>query len=299
MTTVGLVGCGNWGRNILRDLVALGVTVHVADPAEARRAFAIQSGASTAVAHHRELPDCEGLLVAVPIPATGGLVLDLLDRAVPLFVEKPIATSVEIGRDIVRTARRPVFVMDKWRYHPAVQAVNDLVRAGRLGPVRSIRLERWGWWDTARDVSSLWWLAPHDLSIALHWLGMLPPVVSARRISSRGIDDYLVVLQEGAGAPVTLDIRTSSPTHRRAFTVAGKHATVQLVDADAEHLVLREHGAHTLPTERFVPLARVLPLESELRCFVGYLNGGPAPVSSASDGLAVLERLVEIERLAG
>jgi len=298
MTTIGLVGCGRWGRNILRDLRALGAEVHVAESDDDARSGALRSGAASVVTCHHDLPRCDGIVVAVPISATGGVVLELLARQVPIFVEKPMAHSVETARAIVQSSLAPVFVMDKWRYHPAVEAARDMLDH-TIGRVSSIRLERWGWWDSPRDVSSLWWLAPHDLSMLFHWLGTVPAVVWAERITQRGVDDYLIVLGGADGPTVTIDLRVSSATNRRSFTIEGEWAAVHLADADADRLIVREYRVEQVPSERSVPLDGSLPLETELRWFLAYLRGGPPPLSSAADGLMVVERLAEIERCAG
>jgi predicted dehydrogenase len=60
---VGLVGCGLWGRNILRDLLAEGAAVCVADPNEEARAFAPGLGATRTVHSLEALPEVEALVV--------------------------------------------------------------------------------------------------------------------------------------------------------------------------------------------------------------------------------------------
>ncbi|CAB4792612.1 MAG: hypothetical protein F2873_05810 [Actinobacteria bacterium] len=300
MPTVGLVGCGNWGRNILRDLLALGATVHVADPNPAARTLALEGGAASAIPNHLDLPPCDGLVVAVPIECTGAVVLELLrtqEGSVPLFVEKPLAHTVDLARRIADAGAGRVFVMDKWRYHPAVEKVRSLIAEDRLGPVESISLDRWGRWDAQRSLSATWWLAPHDLSIVLHWLGTIPPVVCARSAIHGLTQDTWMNLQEGTGPSVTIDIRTASSEHRRSFTVVGRDATVHLSDADAEYLIVDNPRSGFPRNEQRLALARTLPLKAELTRFLGYLYGGPPPYSTVLDGLMVVERLARIDGL--
>ena len=86
---VGLVGCGRWGANVLRDLVALGAEVTVAEPDADRRDRALSAGASRGVAAAEQLPHCDGYVVVTPAPSHREVCEHLLGRGVPVFVEKP------------------------------------------------------------------------------------------------------------------------------------------------------------------------------------------------------------------
>ena len=57
---VGLIGYGRWGANVQRDLVTLGVVVHVAEPDAARRDAAVEAGADHAVRGRRRFPSVTG-----------------------------------------------------------------------------------------------------------------------------------------------------------------------------------------------------------------------------------------------
>src|SRR5689334_13040946 len=122
--SIGLAGCGAWGRNILRDLRDLGCRVIVLDPSEAARAVAIAGGAAVAVGSSDELPSwLDGLVIATPTSTHAAMIERLLSRGVPLFVEKPLTADPVAARDLARRAGGRLFVMDKWRYHPGIEAL--------------------------------------------------------------------------------------------------------------------------------------------------------------------------------
>jgi phosphoglycerate dehydrogenase-like enzyme len=66
MKTIGLVGCGNWGSNILRDLLRLDCRVYVADIDHQARRRALERGAADVFSPTDNLPACDGYVVAVP-----------------------------------------------------------------------------------------------------------------------------------------------------------------------------------------------------------------------------------------
>jgi predicted dehydrogenase len=81
MTRVALVGCGRWGRNILRDLLALGVEVSVADPDPAARSHSGEGGprpteidhfSATVTLAGDDTPPIEKLTGTLPVPAFAG-----------------------------------------------------------------------------------------------------------------------------------------------------------------------------------------------------------------------------------
>ncbi len=179
ITHIGLAGCGNWGRFILRDLKSLGCRVTVAARSTRSRAFAAEFGADHVVPSIGELPSgADGFVVATPTAFHHEAVSALLAFGRPVFVEKPLTNDLDSARDLESRATGRIFVMDKWRYHPGVEALRDLARSQELGPVRYIQTLRLGW-SNPHEVDASWILLPHDLAITLEILGYIPDPVSA------------------------------------------------------------------------------------------------------------------------
>jgi predicted dehydrogenase len=293
MPTIGLIGCGAWGRNILRDLRSLDAAVEVVAPSAENRAWARAHGAAAAHSHLEALGEVTGIVVAAPSSLHGPIIEQLLPRQVPIFVEKPMTTDTASARRIVDAAGDRVFVMDKWRYHPGIERIAALLREGELGRPLSIRTLRLGWANPHQDASAIWILLPHDLAIVLDWLGYLPPL--RRVVVTQPADiDAGVIVQLGGGVDplVTLEISTVSPEHRRLMSLVGTRAAAELADAHAATLTLRE-GPPGAPAaaRRELAFDGPLPLYSELARFLAFLHGGPPPMSSAREGLAVVEML--------
>jgi predicted dehydrogenase len=292
VTAVGLVGCGRWGRHVLRDLVALGAEVHVAVRSDRGTRTAREGGAASVVASPEALPDVQGAVVVTPSDTHAAVIEALLPRAVPVFVEKPLTTDPEAA---ARFAGAPVFVMDKWRYHPGVAALRDIAASGELGAVRGLVCVRDGRGDFRDDADTIWRHLPHDLAIALEVLGHVP---EARAAVAEVVDGVPVGMQaQLGGAPwLTIAHSATAPDRRRETRLCCEHGTAWLAGGYDEHITV-ERGVAAGLEERGA--AGELPLLAELRAFLGHLEGGPPPRSSAADGAEIVRRIAELRTSAG
>ncbi|MBD9559549.1 Gfo/Idh/MocA family protein [Ensifer sp. ENS03] len=302
MTSIGLVGYGRWGKHIFRDLRALGADVHVAVPSAASRAEALAKGAASVCSDCSLLPQVDGFVVATPTMTHASVLSELTSRERPIFVEKPMSDDLEQAQALVKAAGERIFVMDKWRYHPGVEALAARAKSGALGDILGIRTFRLGWDNPHKDVDAIWILLPHDLSIAYEILGYLPPARSAiATVPGQGHSNLIAVLSGPTETcQVTMEISAHHPVSRRSVIVVGSKASAQLADSYDDRIFIAEGvpgiNAST-PTHEHV--ASEFPLLRELRAFLEYIQGGAAPRSSASEGLLFVERVAALRRLAG
>jgi predicted dehydrogenase len=143
-TRIGLVGCGAWGRHILRDLLALGCEVTVVARSERTRAAAESGNAARVVRSITEVMAVDGVVVATPTSTHAAVIEELLPLGVPIFVEKPLTDDPDAAERLAAVAPDRLFVMDKWRYHPGVELLGEIARNGELGEVVGLRTTRVG-----------------------------------------------------------------------------------------------------------------------------------------------------------
>lgn len=298
---VGLVGCGGWGKLILRDLKALGAEVTCVARPGVSRSNAEAYGADRIVATLDQLPDVDGVVVATSSDSHAEVLLSLAPRNVPIFVEKPMTSDVAGARRVLEAAGDRVFVMDKWRYHGGIGRLAAYARSGELGAVIGLRVFRLGWSMTHNEIDPIWNLLPHDLSICLHIIGEIPPLQLALADGLGPVESGLIaVLGRRAGPRVVIETSAHHPVNRRSVILACADGTVTLNASLDDHLILRRGRPDKLDApEMRVPIDTAMPLEAELRVFLGHLRGGPAPMSSAAEGALVVERIVEIRAAVG
>jgi predicted dehydrogenase len=157
MTRVGLVGCGFIGRRHLDVLARLdGVRVAaVVDEHAGRAEAAAAATGATGYAGHAEMLEREELdavFVCVPPFAHGELELELVDRGLPFFVEKPLAADLACAERVgaaVTASRLTTAVGYHWRY------LDTVARARELLAGNPARLAVGRWWDATPPPP--WW----------------------------------------------------------------------------------------------------------------------------------------------
>jgi predicted dehydrogenase len=290
---IGLVGCGLWGVNVLRDLRTLGCEVRVVARSEASIARAREGGAVEVVNEMDRLGPVDAMVVVVPIESHTTVLEDALAVGVPVFIEKPLCDDAESARRLAALAPDRLFVMDKWRYHPAVLLLADLVaerRFGRVHGLRTIRVQS----RSRHRADTVWVHAPHDLAIALEVLREVPrPRDACGLWSGERLVTLHALLAADEGWHV-MEISERAPLTERRIELHCDEGVAVLGDGWDEHLLVHLRDGST---ER-IETPGELPLLAELRAFVGHLDGGPPPKSSAEEGAAVVEAIAALRALA-
>ena len=188
MTTtasLGLVGCGYWGKNLVRnfhDLESLRVICDV----DAKRAEELseQFGVATCGSYEEMLnrSDLQGIVIAAPAAQHYALAKKALRAKKDVFVEKPLALRVEEAQELTDLARRQGLILmvgHLLQYHPAIQKLKSLIRQGQLGRVQYIYSSRLNFGKLRTEENILLSFAPHDISAILYLLDEEPIAVRA------------------------------------------------------------------------------------------------------------------------
>jgi predicted dehydrogenase len=295
---VALLGCGRWGRNILRDLLALGCEVPVVARSEESIERAREGDASAIVPGIEALGEVDGVVVSTPTASHATVVGEALELGVPVFVEKPLTNDVAAARSLAAAAPDRLFVMDKWRYHPGVLELARIARSGELGAPVGIHSRRVTLGHRYSDVNTVWIHAPHDLAIALEILGEVPQPRSAVPELVGGELSGLTAFL-GDSPWLVVEVSAIAPAHRRELRLVCEGGVAQLDGAEAGAVVIGRAGRIDADSVERRPIGDEMPLLAELRAFVEHLRGGPPPKSSAADALAIVEAIAGMIELTG
>jgi predicted dehydrogenase len=309
---IGVVGCGDWGRNHIRTAHGLGALVAVADADPARRArvaaeFGVRALSPEALIADRGI---DGVILALPPHRHADAALAVLRAGKHLLVEKPMALDVAGGEAIVAAARAAGVVAmtgHLLRFHPAFEAMEALVKAGGLGRLRYIHTTRIGLGKFFQQTDALWDIAPHDLSLLLAITGERPSSVHLEGAAMlTELPDFAHLhLTFPSGIRSHSFISRLSPKRDRRFTVIGEQGMAVYDDLEPwdrklaiyRHRILNEAGAIRVEGVEpdYVPLTEVMPLEAEQRHFLDCIATGAVPKASVAEGLDVLRVLAAVD----
>jgi predicted dehydrogenase len=301
VTRLALIGAGAWGQNLLRLALARGVLAAVVDPDEraldrvARvdsRIPRFPSFGALALARI----SLDAVLIASPARTHGALAAAALDARLDLLVEKPLTVLGPEAAALARRAQqegRVAMVGHLLRYHPAIERLLAEVRQGTIGAPRDLLSWRRSPPGRPSDVSALWALAPHDISLLLALDGG-PLSVRSARLSS---EQASVRLESAAGLSVQLLLSRCHPTKQRRLALFGTEGALLFDDLDlaAPLRLQRLRGGRWLDDGPPLTVEPAEPLARELDHFLDCVARRITPRTPFSDGAQVVRWLEAIE----
>jgi len=252
---VALVGYGYWGPNLLRNYMELpeAWVSWVCDP----RPEALEKASTRypAVPTTTDLAEVladdsvDAVLIATPISTHHPIAKAALEAGKHVFVEKPMTADTAQACELVELAAArglTLMVGHTFVYSPPVRKVKALIDAGELGDVYFITTQRVNLGLHQKDVSVVWDLAPHDLSILYYWLGEAATTtnVTGRACIATGIPDVAFInLRFPSGIIAEIQASWLSPVKLRRTIVVGSEKMLVYDDTEnVEKVKLFDHG---------------------------------------------------------
>ncbi|HTR48135.1 MAG TPA: Gfo/Idh/MocA family oxidoreductase [Verrucomicrobiae bacterium] len=306
---VGVVGCGYWGRNLVRNFHELGALAAICDlQQENLGAMRQQYGvpATDRVDELLMMRDVQAVVVAAPAALHYELAKKALLCGKDVFVEKPLALQLEQGAELVDLARarsRILMVGHLLHYHPATAALQRMLEDGELGKIEYISSSRLNFGKLRTEEDILWSFAPHDISMILHLLGEPPTTVAAQGASylNHPISDVtLTILAFKSGVKAHIFVSWLHPFKEQKIVIVGDRKMAVFDDTSSENkLVLYPHRiewVNRMPVARraegeVIALENVEPLRAECAHFLDCVEHRKRPRTDGENGLEVLRVL--------
>jgi UDP-2-acetamido-3-amino-2,3-dideoxy-glucuronate N-acetyltransferase len=270
---IAVVGCGYWGKNLVRNFAELGALHTICDSSSE-----VLSKLATLYPNVKGETNLDGVLtdkgikgvvIALPAALHYPAARQALLAGKDVFVEKPITSKSSEAQELVELAekrKRILMVGHLMLYHPAVPILKRHIQSGDLGEIYYLYSTRVNLGQVRRDESALWRLTPHDISLFLYLLIALPETVSAHGIGylQPNLEDVVfIALKFPRNILAHIHVSWLDPHKTRQLTVVGSKKMAVFDDMEPEHK-LRIYNKGVVDNHDTILLSSgILPLRSE------------------------------------
>jgi predicted dehydrogenase len=245
---VGVIGFGYWGPNIARNVHALDnaelTMICDTDPAalaRANRAYP-QVPLTGDIWDVLRSPDTDAVAIITPVWTHYDLAKAALDNGKHVFVEKPFTSSTRQAEELVELAERKnlkIMVDHTFLFSGAVRKIREIVDAGTLGPLYYFDSKRVNLGLFQHDVSVIWDLAPHDLSIMDYLINDRPEALVATGANHlNGHADMAFITIYFPGKTLAhVNVNWLSPVKVRTTLIAGRDKMLVWNDLEVDEKI--------------------------------------------------------------
>jgi predicted dehydrogenase len=319
---VGVIGYGYWGPNIARNFHGLEhcELVSVCDRSatalkRAQRAFP-SVRLTTDFADVLQSPDIDAVAIVTPVWTHFELAKAALETGKHVFVEKPFTSTSQQAEQLIELADRKdlrIMVDHTFLFSGAVRKIRDLIDNGTIGPLYYYDSTRVNLGLFQHDVSVLWDLAPHDLSIMDYLILEKPEAVVATGSSHLNhlADMAFITVYFPSNVIAHFNVNWLSPVKVRNTLIGGRDKMLVWNDLDPdEKIKVYDKGVAITKAEGVYDLLvsyrsgdvwgpkvdSTEALKVELEYFVQCILEKKTPLNDGAAGLRVVRLLEAAEQ---
>jgi predicted dehydrogenase len=316
---VGVVGCGYWGPNLLRNFKILPNcrVKAMCDASEERlrhmRTLYSDVEGVREFEHLFDRINLDAVVIATPVRHHYSLAKASLLAGKHTLIEKPMASSSAECEELIEIARNNGLVLmvgHTFLYSAPVQKITEIVQAGDIGEIRYINSRRLNLGLFQKDINVAWDLAPHDISIILHVLGEKPQTVNCQGNAhvTPGVEDVTnISLCFRQKRFATIQSSWLEPRKVREMTIVGTRRMIVYDDLQTlEKIRIYDVRVERPPHydtfadfhysyhygDSYIPhIRQEEPLKVECQHFLDCIERGLEPLTGGDDGLELVRIL--------
>jgi predicted dehydrogenase len=322
---VGLVGCGYWGPNLVRNMKSLpDCRVQVMCDLNEKRLTHMKSlypdvRGEMDFSKLTGDPDLDAIVIATPVRYHFEMAKKSLQAGKHTFIEKPMAASSEQCEELIDIAEKNGLILmigHTFLYSTPVRRIKEIVKSGDIGEIQYISARRLNLGLFQHDINVTWDLAPHDISIILYILDELPVSVNCRGNAHvrHGIEDVTSTsLTFKSDRFATIQNSWLDPRKVREMTIVGRRRMIVYDDMEPlEKIKIYDARVETPPHydtfaefqysyhygDRYIPhIKQEEPLKTECQHFLDCIRQGTTPLSDGKQGLDLV-RILEASSIS-
>ena len=318
-TKVGVVGCGYWGPNLIRNFRSLQdcQLKTMCDISEARlkhlKSLYPEVEGQTNYESMLEGNNLDAIVIATSVRFHYPMAKAALKAGKHVLIEKPLAASTAECEELIDIAKSKGLILmvgHTFLYSPPVRKIKEIVDRGDIGEIRYISARRLNLCLFQKDINVAWDLAPHDISVILYILGEQPQTINCNGTAhvTKGIEDVTTMyLQFSKDRSAIIQSSWLDPRKVREMTIVGSKRMVVYDDlAPQEKIKIFDARVERPPHydtfaefhyayhygDIYAPyIKQDEPLKTECQHFLDCIKNGTTPITSGQKGLEVVRIL--------
>jgi predicted dehydrogenase len=302
---VGVIGVGNWGKNIVKSLANLGVLAAVADTVEKNLNWAADNFPNIQRYETSDALLCDANLDAVVIATSPDkhyvIAVAAMEEGLDVFVEKPLTLDPSEARMLSDTAANIgciLMVGHLLIYQPAIQFIKNYLEDGKLGKVFTLTQRRSKLGRVRSVENVLWSFGVHDIAVLLHLVGETPADVlfsGHAAFTNKIEDDTYLHLKFPSGIVANLHNSWYWPRIERELIITGEKGILVFDELNTRVILHKKRVnndlSHIDEGEDVVFVGTDQPLLTELKHFLDCCEKRQQPVSNGLNGFTVVNVL--------
>ncbi|KMQ50697.1 oxidoreductase, Gfo/Idh/MocA family [Chitinispirillum alkaliphilum] len=317
MLSIGVIGYGYWGPNIVRNLngVSGAQVVAVCDKnREALERIGKTNSDIRLLSDNDELlkdPKIDAVAIVTPVSTHYELAKKALLNGKHIFVEKPFTATSLQAIDLIEIAEREnlkIMVDHTFLFTGAVRKIKSLISEGKLGDIYYYDSIRVNLGLFQHDVNVVWDLAPHDFSIMRYLIEDKPVALSAWGCSHiNKLEDIAYVTVHFSSSKIAhFSVNWLSPVKVRTTLIGGERKMLVWNDVNPdEKIKVYDRGVEAKSSQGIYDLLvsyrsgdmwapkveQTEALKLECQHFVDCILNDTVPLNSGYSGLEVVQML--------
>jgi predicted dehydrogenase len=316
---IGVVGCGYWGPNLIRNFSSLPeCELRLMCDLNPQRLKHMKS-LYPHVEGHMDFDHMlngaglDGVVIATSVKTHFRMAKASLEAGKHTFIEKPMAASVAECEELVQIAEKNGLVLmvgHTFLYSPPIRKIKEIIRHGDIGAIQYISARRLNLGLFQKDINVAWDLAPHDISIILYIMEEFPTGINCSGTANitPGIEDVTSMsLKFGKNRFATVQSSWLDPRKVREMTIVGSKRMIVYDDVEAQEKIKIYDARVDAPPhydtfaefhysyhygDRYIPyIKQEEPLRIECQHFLDCIRDNKMPLTSGRQGMEVVRVL--------
>ena len=306
---LAVVGCGEWGKNLIRNFFELGVLFSVCDENDKiakkySQKYNIKNLSFIETINH---PDISGVVLAVPAQLHSPMAIKAINKGKHVFIEKPLSTNMEEAimiNNALKKNNTKLMVGHLLQFHPIFKKILRIVRAGEIGKLLYIKSSRLSLGKVRSKEDIVWSFAPHDVSMILSLVGEDPDIVSTNSISilKKGIADIANIhMQFKSGLKSDVSVSWFNANKEVKLEVYGSNGILIFDDTKTWNEKLAIHPYKVMYKNKEIEIEKSYlkyfqipeeePLKIECQHFINIQKYDIEPLTDIKEGMRVVSVL--------